>query len=389
MRNLAWPFLGTYVKHRYRVRPERFAAQGKRPYLILYNHQTPFDQFFVGLSFRGPVYYLATEDIFSNGFVSSLLRWAVAPIPIKKQTLDLSAIKTVLRVAKEGGTIAVAPEGNRTYSGRTGHINPAIAGLARKTGLPIVLYRIEGGYGVQPRWSDCVRRGPIRSYVFRVIEPEEYAAWSDEQLFAEIESGLAVDECCDTGQFFSKRRAEYLERCVYVCPTCGLSMFESRGNVITCRTCGMRVEYGVDKRLSREGGAFPFTYVGEWYDFQNDFVRSLDPASYAAKPAFRDKVNLFEVILFKRKNRLRKGADLTLYGDRVVIDEGTERELVLPFSEVSAAAVLGRNKLDLYHGDRVYQFKGDKRFNALKYVNFYYHFKNAGGGDKDGKFLGL
>ena len=52
-------------------------------------------------------------------------------------------------------------------------------------------------------------------------------------------------------------------------------------------------------------------------------------------------------------------------------------------------SVLGRNKLNFYHDDHVYQFKSDKRFNALKYVNIYFRHKNIIKGDQDGKFLGL
>ena len=181
--------LGVYCRLKYGIRVEKFKKQGKRPYLILFNHQTAFDQFFVGLAFRGPVYYLASEDLFSNGFVSSLIRWLVAPIPIKKQTTDLKAIKTCIRVAREGATIALAPEGNRTYSGKTEYMNDSIVTLARKIHLPIALYRLEGGYGVHPRWSDTVRRGKMRGYVSRVVEPEDYDAMSNEKLMAIIEAG--------------------------------------------------------------------------------------------------------------------------------------------------------------------------------------------------------
>ena len=180
VRNLLAPVLTAYCRIAYRLKADPFKEQGNRPYLILMNHQTPFDQFFVCISFKGPVYFMATEDIFSNGWVSKLIRWLVNPIPIKKQTTDIGAVMTTIRVAREGGTIAMAPEGNRTYSGRTEYMNPAVAGLARKLKLPIALYRIEGGYGAQPRWSDCIRRGPMRSYVSRVIEPVEYAAMSNE-----------------------------------------------------------------------------------------------------------------------------------------------------------------------------------------------------------------
>ena len=187
VRDIAYAVMYPYTRLKYNIKIDKFKEQGNRPYLILMNHQTAFDQFFVGMAFRGPVYYVASEDLFSNGWISSLLRWLVAPIPIKKQTSDVGAVKNCIRVAREGGTIAIAPEGNRTYSGRTGYMNPAIAGLARMLKLPIALFRIEGGYGVHPRWSDVVRRGRMHAYVSRVIEPEEFAGLSK----AELESGWA------------------------------------------------------------------------------------------------------------------------------------------------------------------------------------------------------
>ena len=159
VRMLAAPFIGTFCRWKAGVKVQPFKEQGDRNYLVLMNHQTVYDQFFVGMAFQGPVYYLATEDIFSNGWISSLLRFAVNPIPIKKQTLDLKAVKTCLQVVREGGTLALAPEGNRTYSGRTEYMNPSIAKLARKMGLPIALFRIEEGYGIQPRWAENTRKG--------------------------------------------------------------------------------------------------------------------------------------------------------------------------------------------------------------------------------------
>lgn len=389
VRNIACGILSPFCRWFYGAEAVPFVEQGNRAYLILMNHQTPFDQFFVGMSFQGPVYYVATEDIFSKGWISSLLRWALAPIPIKKQTTDAAAVMTCIRVAREGGTIAMAPEGNRTYSGRTEYINPAIAGLAKKLKLPIALYRIEGGYGIQPRWSDCIRRGKLHAHVAEVIEPEEYASLSKEELYQRICRGLHVDEGKPSGLYGSHHRAEYLERAIYVCPYCGLSEFESHGNLLTCKKCQRQVEYGRDKVLRGQGFDFPFSYVGQWYDYQQDFVRQLDVMEYLQSPLYRDKANVYEVILQKRKNLLRKNASIALYGDRVVLEEGQNTELVLPFREISAAAVLGRNKLNLYHGDKVYQFKGDKRFNALKYVHIYFRHKYVSGGTQDGEFLGL
>ena len=156
LRNPIW----WYTKLRYNITVDKF-ADDNRQYLILMNHQTAFDQFFVCFAFKRPIYFIATEDIFSLGWISKALRWLVAPIPIKKQTTDINAVMNCIKIAREGGTIALAPEGNRTYCGRTVYINPAIASMAKKLKMPIALFRIEDGYGIQPRWSEKIRKGKM------------------------------------------------------------------------------------------------------------------------------------------------------------------------------------------------------------------------------------
>ena len=389
VRTVAYWILYPYTVLRYGVKIEKFREEKKRQFLILLNHQTVFDQFFVGMAFPDPVYYMATEDIFSLGWISSLIRFVVAPIPIKKQTTDVQAVLTCLRVAKEGGAIAIAPEGNRTYSGRTGYMNPAIAGLARKLNLPIALFRIEGGYGVQPRWCDKIRKGKMRAYVSEVIEPEAYQAMTNEELAQKIADGLAVNEAVVDGTYECKQNAEYLERALYTCPICGLAVQESHGDRIRCTKCNREMQYLPTKEFKGIGFQSPFRFVADWYDYQEALVNRLDLTQHTETPLFRDTAKLSEVIVYKRKEKLRDSISLSLYGDRIVIDEGEENALNFPFEGLSAVTVLGRNKLNLYFDQKVYQIKGDARFNALKYVNLFHRYKNMNKENEHGKFLGL
>jgi len=386
---LARVVMTPYLRLKFGVKVEKFADQQNRPYLVVLNHQTVFDQFFVGMSFRGPIYYVATEDIFSNGWVSKLIKYVIAPIPIKKQTTDVQAVMNCARIAREGGTIAVAPEGNRTYSGRTAYIKPSIVKLVRALKLPLVIYRIEGGYGVQPRWTDVVRRGKMRAYVHQVVDPEEYKKMSDDELLALIQNGLNVDEACVSGTFYHKKNAEYLERVLYVCPKCGLSEFESHGDVVSCKKCGLTARYLPTKEFEGVGEELPFRFVADWYDYQCDFVNKMDYTAYVETPAYVDKADLWEVILYQRKNLLVKDIGISLYGDRIETTASDGTKQVYRFDDVSVITVLGRNKLNFYVGDRVFQLKGAKSFNALKYMNFYWRYKNTIGESEDGEFLGL
>ena len=381
--------LTPYSVLKYGVKIKKFKQQNNRQYLVLFNHQTAFDQFFVGMAFKGPIYYLASEDLFSKGWISSVIRYIIAPIPIKKQTTDIGAIKNCLRVAKEGGTIALAPEGNRTFRGKTEYMNPSIASLAKKLGLPIALFRIEGGYGVHPRWSDVVRKGKMKGFVSKVIEPETYKNLTNEELFELIKDGLYVDEANAESCFNHKKRAEFLERVFYVCPYCGLSEFETNDHLIECKKCHKVISFEPNTELKGEGFEFPFRFVSDWYDYQQDFVSSLNLDEYKTSPLFRNKVQLSEVIVYKNKTLLCDNADISLYSDRIVINAGKPDMMTFDFEKVSAVTILGKNKLNIYFDRKIYQLKSDKRFNALKYLNIYNHYVNISRGVLNGKFLGL
>ena len=384
VRDIACAIMAPFIKWKYNVSIEKIKNPDNRSFLILMNHQTAFDQFFVGMAFDGPVYYIATEDIFSLGFISRVLSFLVAPIPIKKQTTDLRAIKTCMKVAKEGGTIALFPEGNRTFHGKTLYFKPSIIKLIRLVKLPVVILRSEGGYGVQPRWSDVVRKGSMRVYPSRVFEPSEYDTLSDEDFFEQLQRELYVDESKPDACFYHKKNAEYMERFLYVCPDCGLTTLKSKNDIVECDICHQKIQYLPDKTLKGLTKPFPFNSIGAWYNYQRNFVHKLNLTPYEDTPMYEDKVKLFQVVLYKYKKRLKSNISLKLYGNKLCFDNRC-----IPFDSIHTITVLGKNKLNIYVDDFVYQVKGSKSFNALKYVNIFYHYRNINKGDEYEQFLGL
>ena len=386
--SLAYCVLYPYTRIKYRVKIKKYKEKKKRPLMVLFNHQTALDQFIVGSALRGPAYFVASEDLFSNGKVSRLLEWAISPIPIKKQATDARAVLNCMRVMKEGGTLALSPEGNRTFSGKTEYIKPAIVGLVRTLKAPLVLYRIEGGYGVHPRWSDVIRRGKIRAYAYKVIEPEEYKQMTDEELYTQIVEGLYVNEGCEDGLYKKRNLAEYVERAYYVCPDCGLTEYVSDKDIFTCKKCGKTVRYCQDKTLQGVNCEWPFRFTTEWYDYQSSYINGLDLVARADELLYTDRARISEVKLYDRKYPIAEDAEVRLYGGKIVVATGDE-ELEFPFDKVSTVSVLGKNKVNIYHEGKLYQLKGDKRFNGVKFVQLCYRYKNIVKGEEDGGFLGL
>ena len=109
----------------------------------------------------------------------------------------------------------------------------------------------------------------------------------------------------------------------------------------------------------------------------------------AEKKEYRSAIRSRRFIRQAFTELLREKAAIRLYGDRITLDEGTAQELVFRFEDTLAFTVLGKNKVNIYFGDELFQLKGDKRFNGLKYVNLFYRHKNIVKGNEHVEFLGL
>ncbi len=388
IQHIICPFMAVFTRLKYGLHYKKFHPTEKQ-YLVLANHQTAFDQFFMGLVLYPKImpYYVASEDIFTNGFVSKLIKYLVNPIPIKKQTSDVSCVMNCIRVVREGGSIGISPEGNRTFDGKTVTMKNSVASLARALKIPVALLRIEGGYGVEPRWGKRTRRGRIDAYVSRVISVEEIKQMTDEELFALIEQELSVNDCASGKRFRSKKRAECMERAFYICPECGISTFRSRGAEVVCQRCQKIITLGEDLSLSTESAPLPFSDTAGWYDYQNEYLLSHDTSTLIETPIHTADISLFEIEPYKCKRLLSKKAKIKLYGDRYEI-QTEEGEQVFLFDEIKSVTCLGKKKVNFTTKEKLYQIKGDDRFPLLEYMNLYYNYISIKGGHYD-RFLGI
>lgn len=385
LKRLFSPFFTRIAEKTYGCRIDRFVPDG-RNYLVLVNHQTDVDQYIVNAVFPFPVYFVVMEDLLSRGAFSRFLEWAAAPVPILKGTVDVRAVRTCMKVAGEGGTIVLFPEGNRTYSGKTCYIGPQIARFIKLLKLPVIILRLEGGYGIKPRWSDHIRKGNMRAHLAGMIEPETYSAMSNEELYAAVKDGLYTDDTVSGSVYTSEKAAEGLERVFYFCPDCGLTQYRTEGRILECKRCGRILTLGDNQKLKAPDGSM--CSLSEFYDGQENYIRELDLTSFEFTPAYTDRIALYKVILYKRKKMISRGINMSLFSDRIKFDGGNG---CWHFDGIRAMTCVADHKLNVCMKDAVYQITGDTHFNALKYCNFYYHYIYVKEGHKNGEFqfLGL
>lgn len=358
------------------------------PSLILYNHVTVYDQFFVGLMTNTTSFFVMSDDLVIKPFVSKIIKYLVNPIPYKKASTDFSILKISKKVINEGGSVVMAPEGNRTYSGKTCYINPTIAKMIRFLKVPVIFIHIEGGFGVQPRFANKVRKGKTEGKVIKKLTYDDYKDLTDKEIYEIVKKYIYTDETKIDKKYKSKKPAEYLERVIYRCPTCGVTHFESHQNILKCTTCCQEYIYDEDKTFRCKNGNIPFINVYEWYKYQEDELKNMKLQDMKEEMKIAtDEVSLYYIIPRKKRVQIAKQIKLILHPNCFeLIDDNISKKYY--FANIISAGVFGKNKMNFFTKDMTYQIKADVHFNALKYVQFFYKYKNEMEG-LNNEFLGL
>ena len=364
-----------YFRLKYGLKSTNDQKKVPSPCIIMCNHQAVMDPFFLSTAFRRPIYFVMSEDLFTLGFTSKLIRWLVEPIPKSKSKSDINTIRYTLKVLKEGGTVGLFPSGNRTLSGREWKIDVGAAKLVKMAKVPLALFNLKGGYGADPRWGGSVRKGKVYASTVKVLSAEEIKEMSVEELHQEIVNTLDVDDTTIGVKFKSKKSAEYLERALYYCPNCrSFNTLKSKGRHLYCTNCELKAEYTEELTFKPISGNVPFDTVREWYDEQAEKLK--EKVALDGGELFSDSVEVRLIENFKRK-KLGEGK---IIGHNTGVDVCTVKGKAfdVKFSDIVGCTILGKRKINFYLDDSLtLQIKGSERFNGIKYLYLYQFYKEG------------
>lgn len=355
-----------FFRLRYRLKPNNDEKKVPQGALVMGNHQSTYDQFIVTCSFHRPIYFIASEDLFLNPVLGPIMKYSMRPISKSKSKADLMTIKNTLKVLKEGNTVALFPEGNRTLSGGSWQIDISTAKLAKIAKAPLVLYKIDGGYGTDPRWGGKIRRGKMKAGTVKIIPTDQLEKMSVEEVYDEIVNALRSNDYEQGVKFKSRRRAEYLERALYYCPNCkSFESLYSKGNYLYCKNCEMTAEYSEDLQINQLAGVVPFNNVYEWFNEQKTVIKN------SADVEFKDYQLVLRLIYDKKWHKIGEG-DIICNQNRVKVNAYSGQTFDFALSDIEGATVLGKRKINFYLPDgKVLQIEGDKRFCAVKYLHLF------------------
>lgn len=129
--------------------------------LLVSNHQSVLDPVLVGVRIRRPLSYMARASLFRNPFFGWLIKTLNA-FPVHLGRGDTGAIKESIARLKAGQILTMFPEGHRTWDGNLLPIQPGVALIVRRAGVPVVPVVVEGAHRAWPRGTVLPRAVPVR-----------------------------------------------------------------------------------------------------------------------------------------------------------------------------------------------------------------------------------
>ena len=106
-------------------------------FILAANHVSNWDPPFLGTFIDREVCYMGKEELFKNPIMAAICR-GLHVFPVKRGAADKTAIKTAVKILKEGKCFGIFPEGTRSKTGKLGKAEAGVSLIAAMTKAPII-----------------------------------------------------------------------------------------------------------------------------------------------------------------------------------------------------------------------------------------------------------
>ena len=337
------------------------------PCLIVSNHVSSLDPLLVLPSLKHKhAYFVASEHLFRQGWITRLMKWGAAPISRRKASSGIDTVKACLQHLRAGHSICLFAEGETSWNGRSIPVFPATGKLAQRSGATLITYRLEGVYLSNPRWGKGLRRGRVYGHTVKIYSPEQLKAMTPQEIDAAINRDIGEDawerQKESPAAYRGYRRAEGLEKALYLCPECGkVSTLSTINDLLFC-TCGYKTVYTPEGFFDPP---VPFENIAQWDDWQQERFRQWQPP--ADTLLFSDEdLELSKITPDHGEIPIAEKSELKQYSDR--LECGGMR---FSLSEMSNMAMVRTRMLLFSWQNEYYQIRTRTGVNLRKYLTFF------------------
>jgi putative phosphoserine phosphatase/1-acylglycerol-3-phosphate O-acyltransferase len=161
-------------------------ARAPRPAVFLFNHQSQFDVIIVPNVLAGGVTGIGKKELTKNPIFGPLMRFVgVTFIDRANTTQAKAALAPVVHTLRDGLSIAVSPEGTRSYTPGVGPFKKGAFHIAIQAGVPVIPVVIRNAGEINWRNSMIARTGTVD---VAILDPIDVSGWDPNDLDDKVEA---------------------------------------------------------------------------------------------------------------------------------------------------------------------------------------------------------
>lgn len=282
---LCWLLLVPLLRIRFRV--HFYGAQkvnaDKRGCILLANHQSNIDPFLLNSPLNRQVQSFVSDSNMRSP-IGKTIFWFFGGIAKAKFMQDFQSMRKAVSVVRGGGVVGIFPEGLASWDGDSLEIIDATAKLIKFLRVPVYSAHICGSYFTLPRWGNSgVRGGRVDITYQSLLTPQQIKQLTVQQIYKEIDQAITVRtqkwQQDRHHAYRGKRRAEYVERFLFLCPHCKqVGTLASHGAQISCAACGPLADidpyYALQPPPTAQSPIVPFADLAAWNAWQQQYWRA-------------------------------------------------------------------------------------------------------------------
>ena len=143
-------------------------------FIYMMNHNSNLDVPAVFLHLPGEVRVLGKKEVFKLPVLATAMRLG-GFVPVDRSNRDsaIASIRNAARLAAEGASFLIAPEGTRSRDGKLLRFKKGGFYMAVESEVPVLPITVVGAYELMPPGSFAIRSGTIDIYFHEPIDTKE------------------------------------------------------------------------------------------------------------------------------------------------------------------------------------------------------------------------
>jgi len=335
------------------IKGEGVSFKRKEPYILLANHTFVIDVVHVPLILKKVPFIVANQTLFKKNATKFLMTQVAHVISKSKGQSDSTTVRELISAIKRGYPILIFPEGDTTFYGETGYIEPSTMKLIKKLELDLITCNVRGGYLSKPRWALFKRKNRQIELNYQLTLTKDQIKDMSVEAIEEVVKDALYHNAYEYQRTHMIKRpgknlAHGLEDVVYVCPHCeAINSIETSGHTIKCNACqkeGHLDEYGFIHD-------FVFDNLVDWNNFQKKYSNQLRNSilkTTGELSFFTEKVTDIHVVGL---------VDLRYELGQFHVT-GAQNE-VINLADISNPTITMRRDFSFYYQEKYYLFKLD------------------------------